>query len=351
MDTAVYEKLIPALNSRSTFLLPSVKCDEYFALVSFLFTPLEAGIAAVMPYGFASAEDIAVNLPNIKLHDLRDQLESMAGKGLIHSKEEAGKVVYELLPFFPGSMELQFFRSDSDDYFAKLGLLLAAYMKALRNMSKAGTAVKIETEVPGRKIPLEHEILSRSTIIPYQEMKELIDNAEYIAASVCHCRRTGAMLGNPCAKPSNNCMVFGTSAKFTVEKGMTKRLTRQEALDILEAAEEAGLIHQYSNTPDHFANILCNCCGCHCFAFKGVKKSPAPSLQVIARYLIKINENDCTACEACIPRCQMEALKMVDGKLVRDEKRCIGCGICMWVCPTDALELEPRAASKLPLRS
>jgi NAD-dependent dihydropyrimidine dehydrogenase PreA subunit len=41
----------------------------------------------------------------------------------------------------------------------------------------------------------------------------------------------------------------------------------------------------------------------------------------------------------------------VDGKLVREELRCIGCGICMWVCPTDALLLEPRPAGKIPLRS
>jgi Fe-S-cluster-containing hydrogenase component 2 len=47
----------------------------------------------------------------------------------------------------------------------------------------------------------------------------------------------------------------------------------------------------------------------------------------------------------------MEALKMIDGKLTRDEKRCIGCGICMWVCPADALSLDPRPASKIPLRA
>jgi Fe-S-cluster-containing hydrogenase component 2 len=47
----------------------------------------------------------------------------------------------------------------------------------------------------------------------------------------------------------------------------------------------------------------------------------------------------------------MDALKMVDGKLIREELRCIGCGICMWVCPADALVLEPRPAGKVPLRA
>jgi NAD-dependent dihydropyrimidine dehydrogenase PreA subunit len=127
-------------------------------------------------------------------------------------------------------------------------------------------------------------------------------------------------------------------------------LTKEEALKILDEAEEAGLVHNYANSPGEFTNILCNCCGCHCWIIKGAKNSPAPSQVVNARYLVHIKQDDCTACEACIERCWMKALKIENGKLVRDEPRCIGCGVCMWVCPTDALYLEPRAAGKVPLK-
>jgi Pyruvate/2-oxoacid:ferredoxin oxidoreductase delta subunit len=45
----------------------------------------------------------------------------------------------------------------------------------------------------------------------------------------------------------------------------------------------------------------------------------------------------------------MEALKM-DGELaVRDFNRCIGCGICRYVCPTDAMKLVRR--EKAPVKS
>ncbi len=40
---------------------------------------------------------------------------------------------------------------------------------------------------------------------------------------------------------------------------------------------------------------------------------------------------------------------MVDGKLTRDEKRCIGCGLCMYVCPTDALSIDLRLTGDRPL--
>ena len=93
-------------------------------------------------------------------------------------------------------------------------------------------------------------------------------------------------------------------------------------------------------------NLLCNCYKDLCMIIRGVTKSPVPSMAVNARWLVKINEDDCTACEACIPRCQMDALKMADGKLTRDEKRCIGCGICMWVCPDRSAQARGQAGQQ-----
>lgn len=51
------------------------------------------------------------------------------------------------------------------------------------------------------------------------------------------------------------------------------------------------------------------------------------------------NPNRCVACGACVNYCQsrsVSALRMVNGKIVRDEDRCIGCGVCVNYCPTRA---------------
>jgi NAD-dependent dihydropyrimidine dehydrogenase PreA subunit len=187
--------------------------------------------------------------------------------------------------------------------------------------------------------------------VPFKELKELLMNTDYISVGTCICRHQAALLGKPSDKPVNNCMILGESAKFATERGFTTRLTQEEAIKRIEEAEDAGLIHSFANSPDLFTNLLCNCYKDRCMIIRGVTKSPMPSIAVNARWLVKINEDDCTGCEACIPRCQMDALKMTDGKLTRDENRCIGCGICMWVCPTEALKLEPRPAGKIPLRA
>jgi len=210
---------------------------------------------------------------------------------------------------------------------------------------------KLESFAPGKKVAVDKEIEHKSTIVPFEELKELILKTDYISVGTCICRHQAALLGKPSDKPVNNCMILGESAQFAAERGFTTRMTQEEAVKRIEEAEDAGLIHTFANSPDLFTNLLCNCYKDRCMIVRGVSKSPVPSLAVNARWVIKIKEDDCTACEACIPRCQMDALKMVDGKLVREELRCIGCGICMWVCPTDALVLEPRPAGKIPLRS
>jgi len=350
MVDPAYEKLAGALNARST-AFPAIKCDEFYDLVGFLFTAEEAAIVVAMPLELCGVEEIAGNIPATDLKKLEGQLEVMADKGLIHIRERDGKKLYEALPFVPGITEFQLMRGIVDERHKKVATLLRNYSKAMIRTMLSANAPPIEYSAPGRKVPVDQEIDDKSTIVPFQELKELLLRTEYISVGTCICRHQGALLGRPSLKPVNNCMVLGESAKFAAERGFTTRLTQEEAIKRIEEAEEAGLIHSFANSPDRFTNLLCNCYKDLCLIIRMTGKSPAPSTAVNARYLVRIKEDSCTNCEACIPRCQMDALKMVDGRLFRDEIRCIGCGICMWVCPTDALVLEPRPASKIPLRA
>jgi NAD-dependent dihydropyrimidine dehydrogenase PreA subunit len=63
------------------------------------------------------------------------------------------------------------------------------------------------------------------------------------------------------------------------------------------------------------------------------------------RTIIKIDEELCNGCEACVQSCHEGALQMIDGKArMVSELFCDGLGACIGDCPVGAIELEEREA-------
>jgi len=63
------------------------------------------------------------------------------------------------------------------------------------------------------------------------------------------------------------------------------------------------------------------------------------------RQIVRIDEELCNGCGACVTPCAEGAIVLVDGKAkVIDESLCDGAGFCLPVCPTGALTIEAREA-------
>jgi ferredoxin len=63
------------------------------------------------------------------------------------------------------------------------------------------------------------------------------------------------------------------------------------------------------------------------------------------RTIIKIDEELCNGCEACVQGCHEGALQMIDGKArMVSELFCDGLGACIGDCPVGAITLEERKA-------
>ena len=154
------------------------------------------------------------------------------------------------------------------------------------------------------------------------------------------------MVGEGCDKPQETCLVFGIAADYYERNGLGRVIDKQETLEILKKADEAGLVLQPSNAKE-IVNICC-CCGCCCQVLKNLKRYPKPASYFSTSFVATTNPDTCQGCGVCVDRCQMEALRFEDDKAVLDADRCIGCGLCVSTCPTESLTLVRKPEPEQP---
>ena len=197
-----------------------------------------------------------------------------------------------------------------------------------------------------RTIPVGKSISTQTEVMLYERAEELVRAQKTFAVSNCICRQEHHILGNGCDKPEESCMSFGMAAEIVVRTGRGRAISQEEALAILNRAEEAGLVLQPANAKK--AVFICTCCGCCCGILRNLKRYPKPASLVSSPFVASLNSDTCKGCGTCVNRCQMEAIYLADKQAVLDVNRCIGCGLCVSTCPTNSLSLVRKPKAKQP---
>ena len=197
----------------------------------------------------------------------------------------------------------------------------------------------------GKTIEINKEVAAESTILPAQTVEEIIKKFDEIAVGNCFCRQYRKMLDHECElhAPMETCFTFGKSAKHVIQQGFARKITQEEALKILKATEEAGLVHKaFHNGSDinKPENSICNCCKCCCDTFNLWKMGATPMVNS-TNFLSQINKDGCSGCGTCVERCPVDAISLdVNNKAEVNAELCIGCGICAHFCPENTISLK-----------
>lgn len=196
---------------------------------------------------------------------------------------------------------------------------------------------------PGfRVIPVGATVESEGQVLAFEDVKDIIEKSDRLAVTNCTCR----LVAKKCDHTLEACIQVNNAAKYAVARGTGRELTKAEALDLVEKAEEEGLIHSTFNqkSVDH---VICNCCGC-CCQFMPVLVKYGTAVVSPSRFEARVDPERCTACGTCVERCYFEAVTLDDTARVAAEK-CFGCGLCQVTCPSEAISLvEVRAEEHVP---
>jgi ferredoxin len=255
----------------------------------------------------------------------------MVKKGLIAASRGKGELVYALIPFVVGSYEAQLPRMDAE--YAEL--FEQYYCETQGGLAREGPSLH-------RVIPVGQAIRAGLEVYPHERATELIENAEAWAVRDCICRVQQKLIGKGCDAPVENCISFAPIEGCFDHTAVGRAISKQEALQILQEAADAGLVHSAGNYRDG-NHYICNCCTCCCGVLRAVAEYSRPTAIARSDFYMTVDERLCIGCASCVGRCSFDALSVPGEVCVVDEGRCVGCGVCAVACPVDALTLARRA--------
>lgn len=322
MRLEIYDQLANALDKLPNGF-PRTASGVELELLKRIFTREEAAIACKLSYKMESYIDIAAN-SGCDLDDVKERLIQMAQKGQLWTVNQNGVLHFRLAPWIVGIYEAQNRRMDYD--FAHL---VEAYFHE-------GGMKGLMTPIPAfhRVIPAQSAVKSE-WILPYDDVKAVLNASTSFHVTDCICRKQQDFVGRKCDFPLDICFSFSAHARAPRSGDISK----EEALALLDKAEQIGLVHTVSNVMEGLAYV-CNCCGCCCAILRGVTEFGMEQSVAHASYFGMIDEDTCVGCGVCTTRCHMDAITLKDDIAVIEKDKCIGCGLCVTRCPTDAARLE-----------
>ena len=327
---------------------PATKSGVEIRLLKHLFTPEEAEIALNLSALPESLERIHKRAKKrgigISEENLEQSLDRLVKKGAIMggrhlAKGRKGKY-YSKAPLAVGMFEAQVnrlsqgFAKDFYDYLLNQGFAEEIHTTQTSQM---------------RTIPINKSLKPEHHVGTYDDARQIVMKSDGPFAVInCVCRQAKDLLGEPCKLTDirETCLLLRGFAKALIKSRVGRELSKEEMLQLLDRAEEVGMVLQPENNQNPL--FICCCCGCCCGVLTSVKKFPRPAEYFETNFYVQTDPELCNGCEVCLDRCPMDARSMLDGIAMVDLDRCIGCGLCVTTCEQNAIQLMKKEKETVP---
>ncbi len=330
MSEASFQSLASALD-RLPNGYPRTDSGVEILILKKIFSAEEAALASLLGRELESGESIAARA-GIAPREARHKLMRMVKRGLVWAGKNEQGLSFRLAPFVVGIYEAQLETMDHE-----LAHLFEDYLEQGGAKGIMGPLPSLHRVVPA------HGSVKSEWILPYDAVRALLREGKAFSVRDCICRKEQDLIGKrSCSFPLHNCLSLSLSSR----PARPEDISEEQAVAILDQAEEVGLVHTVSNVLAG-VSYVCNCCGCCCGILRGITEYGLAHSVAAANYLAVVDADTCSGCGACVDRCQVGAMSLPEATAVVDTKRCIGCGLCATGCPAEAVTLKRKAVEQI----
>jgi len=327
MSDEVYYKLAKVLDTLPNGF-PSTENGIEIKLLKRIFQPEDAELFCDLRLEFETAEQIA-DRTGRPLEGLEETLTAMWEQGQLFGINLGGVKLFKMVPWAFGIYEFQLPHMERE-----LAEMCEEYGQVYGRQFFENSPQLMQV------IPIEKEIQASHETLTYEKVSSIIENGQSFLLNECICKKEQGLLDNPCDRPLEVCLAIAPVPGVFDNPRIGRNISRDEAYKLLDKCEEDGLVHLTWNVESgHF--FICNCCGCCCGVLRGINELGIPASKVVnAHYYAEIDPEECVACGTCADeRCQVNAIEEGEDAYRVIKEKCIGCGICVTTCPSEALSL------------
>ena len=231
--------------------------------------------------------------------------ENLDGKNPNHEKR------WVLDMFVPGSAEIMMINPVHSDMFPET----ADFFERMAYLPLAGLTEQVPPGGAGigmHVIPVEKAIPAESQSLPIEHLSHWLKKYEgHIGVSVCSCRKQQRIRGEGSGDiEADWCIGVGDFADYCRETNHGRDITYEEAMEILQKAEDRGYVHQITNIDGENKIFgICNCAVGVCNALRTSQLFNTPNLSASA-YVAESDGEKCVACGKCVETCPAGAVRL-----------------------------------------